>query len=173
MTCPKCGKELPEGSAFCPACGIDEIGLFVGKNADYYKPQFRKFDLRGTETFAVTWNWAACFCNFWWFLYRKLYLWALVWFLLTLIPFFGFAFWIAAGITGNYLYYKHANARIREAKSMQPADQLPTVLKELGGVNQWVITLGVIVTIILFILALLFGIGAGLFYTLARKGTWT
>ena len=152
--------------------GLDEIGLFVGKNADYYKSQFRKFNIGGVETFAVTWNWAACLCNFWWMLYRKLYLWALIWFLLTLIPIFGFAFWIAAGITGNYLYYKHAVSKIREAKSMQPVSQLPSVLAELGGMNQWVITVGIVVTIGLMILAVLFGIGAGLFYVLAKKGTW-
>ena len=161
-----------EGSMPELESGLDEIGLFVGKNADYYKSNFRKFNIGGVETFAPTWNWAACLCNFWWMLYRKLYLWALIWFLLTLIPIFGFAFWIAAGISGNYLYYKHAANKIREAKSVQPANQLPAVLSELGGVNQWVITVGIVVTIVLLVLAALFGVGAGLFYILARKGAW-
>lgn len=188
MPCIKCGRELPAGAAFCPHCGfptrieepsvnatgseVDEIGLFVGKNADYYKSQFRKFNVHGVETFVITWNWAACLCNFWWMLYRKLYLWALVWFLLTLIPFFGFAFWIAAGISGNYFYYRHAVSKIRDAKSVQPSNQLPAVLSELGGVNGWVIPVAIVVMAGFLLLALLFGIGVGLFYMFAGKGTW-
>jgi hypothetical protein len=186
MFCAKCGRDLSEGAAFCMHCGapvkpepqggsaagpgIDEVGLFVGKNAGYYTTAFRKFSIRGVETFAPTWNWAACLCNFWWMLYRKLYLWALVWFLLTLIPFFGFAFWIVAGITGNYLYYRHATSKIREAKSVQPPDQLPAVLPELGGVNGWVIPLAIVVTAGFLLLASLFGLGVGLFCMFARKG---
>jgi hypothetical protein len=105
MFCVKCGRDLPEGAAYCPNCGvpakpeepggtaagsgIDEIGLFVGKNAGYYKTIFRKFNIHGVETFAPTWNWSAFLCNFFWMLYRKLYLWALLWFVLTLIPISG------------------------------------------------------------------------------------
>jgi hypothetical protein len=186
MSCAKCGKDLPEGAAFCMNCGapvkperpgesaagttIDETGLFVGKNAGYYTTVFRKFDIRGMETFAPTWNWAAFLCNFWWMLYRKLYLWALLWFLLTLIPIYGIVFMIAAGITGNYLYYRHAMAKIREAKSMHPPDQLPAVLAELGGVNGWVIPLGIVVMAGFLLLAILFGIGMGLFFMFAGKG---
>lgn len=186
MFCTKCGRDVPEGAAFCANCGvpvapedpggtftgsgIDEVGLFVGKNAGYYKTTFRKFNVRGVETFAPTWNWAAFLCNFWWMLYRKLYLWALLWFFLTLIPFFGFAFCIAAGILGNYLYYKHATSKIREAGSVRPPDQIPSVLKELGGVNGWVIPVAVVVTVGILLLAVLFGIGMGLMTTFARKG---
>jgi len=25
MTCAKCGKEVPEGARFCPACGADTV----------------------------------------------------------------------------------------------------------------------------------------------------
>jgi zinc-ribbon domain len=186
VICAKCGRDLPEGAAFCMHCGapvslsqqsgtdagsgIDEIGLFAGKNAGYYMTIFRKFNIRGVETFAPTWNWAAFLFNFWWMLYRKLYLWALLWLLLTLIPVFGFAFWIAAGITGNYLYYRHATSKIREAKSMQPPDRLPAVLAELGGVNGWVIPVGIVVMTGFLLLAILFGIGMGIFCTFAGKG---
>lgn len=185
MFCTKCGKELPEGAAFCSGCGaparssdsgatdagtgVDEVGIFIGKKADYYKTKFRKFNVRGVETFAPTWNWCAFLFTFWWMLYRKLYLWALVWILLTFVPFFGLVFWIAAGIVGNYLYFRHVNARIREARSVQPSHQLPAALAELGGVNEWVIPVAIVVTLGFVILCVLFGIGAGLFYGLARK----
>ena len=188
MFCGKCGRNLPDGAAYCPQCGApvlpenaggagaapgqgpDEIGLFVGKNAAYYKEKFPRFHVGGVETFAPTWNWAAFFCNFWWMLYRKLYLWALAWFLLTFIPFFGLVFWIAAGLSGNYLYYRHSMSRIREARSTTTPDRLPAVLSELGGVNEWVIPVGIVVTAGFLLLAILFGIGVGLFCTFARKG---
>lgn len=186
MFCAKCGKDLPADAAFCPNCGapvkpgsaggpgagdeVDEIGLFVGKNAAYYNEQFRKFNVGGVETFVPTWNWAAFLCNFWWMLYRKLYLWALVWFILSFIPFFGIAFWVAAGISGNYLYFRHATPKIREARSMQPPEKLPEVLRQLGGVNEWVIIVGIVVTAAMLIVAILFGIGVGLFCFFARKG---
>ncbi|HEY5996518.1 MAG TPA: hypothetical protein VIU29_05820 [Candidatus Deferrimicrobiaceae bacterium] len=150
--------------------GVDEIGLFVGKNAAYYKERFRRFNVGGVETFAPTWNWAAFFGNFWWMLYRKLYLWALAWFLLTFIPFFGFAFWVASGLAGNYLYWRHASSRVREARSATPPERLPAVLTELGGVNEWVIPVAIIVSAGVLILVVLFGLGMGLFCTFARKG---
>ncbi len=188
MLCAKCGMNLPEGAAFCASCeapanpqqtggtvsgpGIDEIGLFVGKNSGYYQTIFHKFNIHGVETFAPTWNWAAFLCTFFWMLYRKLYLWALLWFLLTLLPVFGFVFMIAAGISGNYLYYKHVIAKIRDAKSVPPPDRMPAILTELGGVNGWVIPVAVVMMVGFLLLALLFGIGVGLFYVVARKGMW-
>lgn len=186
MFCTRCGKELPEGAAFCSNCGapagsaisggtdagngLDEVGIFVGKKADYYKAQFRKFNVRGVETFVPTWNWCAFLFTFWWMLYRKLYLWAFVWILLTFVPFFGLLFWIAAGIVGNYLYHRHVQGRIREARSVQPPHQLPAALADLGGVNEWIIPVAIVVTLGFVILCALFGIGAGLFYGFARKG---
>jgi hypothetical protein len=186
MYCTKCGRDLPGDAVYCSNCGapaapadpggtaagssLDEVGLFVGKNAEYYKAKFRKFEVRGVETFAVTWNWAAFLFTFWWMLYRKLYLWTFVWLMLTFIPYFGLVFWIAAGITGNYLYYRHATSRIRDARSVQPSHQLPAVLAELGGVNEWVIPVAIVVTLGFLLLFALFGIGVGLFYGLARKG---
>jgi hypothetical protein len=186
MFCTKCGRDLPGDAAFCSNCGaavtpaeaggtapgsgIDEVGVFVGKNAEYYRMKFRKFNIRGVEAFAPTWNWAAFLFTFWWMLYRKLYLWAFLWFVLTFIPYFGLVFWFAAGITGNYLYYRHVTARIREAGSVQPSHQLPSALTELGGVHEWVIPVAIVVTIGILLLFALFGIGAGLFYGWVRKG---
>jgi hypothetical protein len=183
--CGKCGRELREGASFCSHCGspaapvpsgetlegsgIDEIGIFVGKNAEFYRSKFRKFRVGGVETFSATWNWAACLCNFWWFLYRKLYLWALLWFLLTFLPFIGLAFWVAAGITGNYLYHLHATAKIREARAANPPERLPAALAELGGVNEWVIPVAIVIVGGFLLLAILFGVGIGLFPMFVKK----
>lgn len=54
---------------------------------------------------------------------------------------------------------------------MQAPEKLPAMLKELGGVNEWVIVVGVVATAAILIAAILFGIGFGLFCTLANKGT--
>jgi len=68
------------------------------------------------------------------------------------------------------LYYKHVSSKIREAGSVQPPDQVPAALKELGGVNGWVIPVAVVVTVGILLLAALFGIGVGLMTGFARKG---
>ena len=54
----------------------DEIGAFVGSNSAYYRERWRAFaDPAGS---IVSFNWAACIGQVVWFIYRKLYVPALV-----------------------------------------------------------------------------------------------
>ena len=97
--CNKCGKEVIEGSSFCQNCGErlvystsinqspstisltdEDYTTFIGKNADKYLTKFKKFNVSGVDNFSATWHWPAFFVGFWWMLYRKLYLWALLYF---------------------------------------------------------------------------------------------
>jgi type IV pilus assembly protein PilA len=41
------------------------------KKADFYVPQFRRFDQPGASR--LSWNWSAFFASFYWFLYRRMY----------------------------------------------------------------------------------------------------
>jgi hypothetical protein len=158
--CLRCGKEIGEGSIFCPYCGeklsskafdptpdpVDEADLrsFVGKNADSYLNKFRRFRRGKEEGFAFTWNWSAFWLGFIWMLYRKMYLWALLAFVVALAPVAYPLTMIGWGITGNYLYYRQARKKTLEYKSRPVISPASLSLDELGGVNRWVWLVGII-----------------------------
>lgn len=191
MFCASCGKEVQAGSSFCGVCGMrlsasmqttagaalpgsmggvtDElVRAFVGKNADVYLSKFRSFRIGPADSFQVTWNWSAFLFHFWWFLYRKMYLWSLVAFFVVCIPWVGFFGWIAMGVAGNWLYHRHVKGKVAEASALSAPDSLPGVLSRMGGVNGWVpavaflaVGLAILLSIIFFgALAALIGIGA-------------
>jgi len=45
-----------------------KMELFIGKNADYYQKKWK-----GKSGWFCSWNWAACFGNIGWLIYRKMY----------------------------------------------------------------------------------------------------
>jgi Tfp pilus assembly protein PilE len=126
MFCPKCGASNDAAAAFCAACG-DVLPLPAGgfqqaqgksnesaglgeyykavlgpKNQDYYLRQFARFDADGKVS--ATWHWPAFFVTFYWMLYRKMWLFALVYFILPYL-YLGLVGAIAgaAGHTANML----------------------------------------------------------------------
>lgn len=148
--CASCGKELAAGEAFCSKCGSrqaggapggaaggDDMAVFIGSNAEKYLAKFRKFSANGQDAFAATWHWPAFFFSFLWLLYRKMYLWSLLAFFLSWIPYVNLAAAIFFGIRGNYLYYRHAKKRIAELKATLPpsGEQRTVLLARNGGVN--------------------------------------
>jgi Tfp pilus assembly major pilin PilA len=153
--CRKCGARLSavqggSGPAFAATAGNDEdLEVFIGKNADTYLNKFGKFQQGGADSFAVTWHWPAFLFGVTWMIYRKMYLWALAMFAVSFVPCGGFLAAIAAGMTGNYLYYKHAQKKILELNSRVPSSgpQRTAELARAGGVLSiiWIlIPLGVI-----------------------------
>lgn len=173
--CEKCGKEVQGGEIFCRHCGArllsqqaspsgfastgkindEDYALFIGKNADKYLAKFKKFNLTGEDSFAATWHWPAFFVPFFWLLYRKLYLWALLVFIVGLIPYVGFAAMVVFGISANYLYYTHAKNKLLEVKTAQPASDVQRVaaIARRGGVNSLVVIIPVVMIPIIAILA--------------------
>lgn len=173
--CSECGKEILQPARFCPYCGhpIDSAGnppgtgassnfpieekdfmVFVADNAGYYMREFRKFSIAGTDTFSVTWNWAAFCGGFGWMLYRKMYLWAVIAFLLSFVPYLGLAAWIAFAAVANYLYYDHAKKKILDIRTLHPSGDISVILSHIGGVNRWVPVAATIFTILLLLLFL-------------------
>lgn len=167
--CHACGSSLSPPAAAAeataditsPAPMQNEEALwrqFIGPNADRYLAQFKKFSSNGQPKFALSWNWPAfLFISFLWFLYRKMYLHAFVYAVGPMISTYltgdltvGIVWSIMAGATANYLYYWHCKEQIAEIKKTgwmnQPAQD--AALKESGGVQPYVIWVGVVFYII-------------------------
>jgi hypothetical protein len=173
MICPYCKETILDGAIKCKHCGsmlnldatnssnvtaitADEIRTFVDTNAYYYLQNFSKFTITGREKFCATWNWSCFGFTFLWMLYRKMYFLAAITFVLFCLPGVNVILHIIAGVAGNYLYYNHVKEKILEIRATQsPQNYLP-VLQEIGGVNKWVITLGIIICIIMVILFAIF-----------------
>ncbi|MEO6308159.1 MAG: zinc-ribbon domain-containing protein [Nitrospiraceae bacterium] len=162
--CYQCGTALviepepPIATPVAPAAPIihpDEHlwRQFIGPYADQYLKHFKKFGLGKEPKFALTWNWPAfLYISFLWFLYRKMYVYAAVYALGPMISTYltgdmtvGLIWSIMAGATANYVYYWHCREHIGEIKRSTGSDpaKLDEVLKESGGVQSYVIWIGV------------------------------
>ncbi len=124
----------------------DELAAFIVKNRAQYLAKFEKFNHEGIDRFAVTWHWPAFLFNLWWFLYRKLYIWALIAFVALCIPVFNFISFILFGIVGNYLYYKHALKKINALHAFDLSADISSDLAGIGGVNRWAMVLGIVIS---------------------------
>ncbi len=156
----------------------DFLAAYVGpKNADYYVRQFGQFEAQDSS---VSWNWPSFFLATIWFLYRKMWLNALAYWLglpivLTVLstiittvagPGAGSTFYYGAYIVtafvlvpmfANRLYYRHAQAKIRKvaARSSTP-EQQAAELARVGG------TSSVVLVVVPLVLVALVGIVAAI-----------
>jgi Tfp pilus assembly protein PilE len=173
--CPKCGKEAVKEGSFCQGCGAklpvqgggpqgsvaashlqeSDYRTFIGKNADKYVAKFGHFSSGGEGSFAATWHWPAFFVPFFWMLYRKMYFWALLVFVIGAIPFAWLVMMPVIGLTGNYMYFNHARKKMAEAmiSSEQSEVQRAVALARAGGVNSLIVILPVVLVPIIAILA--------------------
>jgi hypothetical protein len=169
--CSQCGALFAEEaaqpadqSAEEPAPPIlDEQQLwrsFIGQNADRYLEQFRKFTGGSEPRFALTWHWPAfLFDPFLWFLYRKMYLYAAVYAIGPVLSAYftgdltvGVVWRVMAGASANYIYYWHVRehvAAIKEKAGLGGRAQEQS-LKDLGGVQPYVVWVGVALHILMF-----------------------
>ena len=179
--CGQCQQQNQDDANFCYQCGNDlgsataaESGPFssrtdselwrdfIGPNADRYLELFKKFGPVQSPRFALTWNWPAFPNSFLWFLYRKMYLYAAVYAIGPMVSIYltgditsGIVWSIVAGATANYVYYWHCREHIAAIKQQtwnDPAQQY-AALKEEGGVQPYVIWVGVVLYV-LFVLTM-------------------
>jgi Protein of unknown function (DUF2628) len=180
MFCPKCGNSNENSSKFCSGCGCVLIqptkdtsttqsdvlhnsnefnkAIIGPKNQEYYLPHFTHFDNEGKTN--VSWHWPAFFLTLYWFLYRKMWLNALIYFVLPyllMIPFsivlamvgksadivmnicyvlYAIATFLLPALYANALYYKHCKIKISETSlSSQDTQRQLGQLSEKGGTN--------------------------------------
>ena len=147
----------------------EELTAYIGPNAERYRPRFERFTRTGTTRFEFSWNNPAAFAGMWWYLYRKMYGWALFDFVLGVLlgwTFFVPILWgVARAVTGDYLYFRQADRKIREARPVSFAPDAAATnavhlgrLAAEGGVNAWV-TWVAIAGALLFLAILLFAFG--------------
>lgn len=131
---------------------------------DYYLQQFKKFSAGATPRFALTWHWPAFLVDpFLWFLYRKMYLYALIYAVGPVLSAYltgdfsvGLVWRMMAGASANYIYYWHVQEHITEIRKGQPlgAAALEEQIRDRGGVQQYVLWLGAVLYVMLFLIVI-------------------
>ena len=147
----------------------EELTAYIGPRAERYARRFARFTRTGATRFEFSWNNPAAFLGLWWYLYRKMYVWALVDFVLSVLLgwtlFVPILWGVARAVTGDYLYFLQADRRIREARPISSAFGAPAAnpahlarLTAEGGVNRWVVWVAVAGTLLLLAI-LIFAFG--------------
>ncbi len=135
----------------------------IDSSDNYYIEQFKNFRTESTPQFALTWHWPAFLVPpFLWFLYRKMYLYAAVYFVGPSLAFFltgdptvTFIWQVIAGATANYLYFWHVQDHLKElSEQVGPNEPIPEeALHDVGGVQPYVFVLAILLHIfVLFLL---------------------
>jgi len=118
----------------------------------YYKDKFANIETPQGPRFALSWNWpAALFDSFLWFLYRKMYMFALLYAVAPALAIFltgdmmvGIVSRILAGASANYLYYWHVKDKVQQIMAVPNLDATvrARLIQEEGGVQPYVLWLG-------------------------------
>ncbi len=126
---------------------------FIGPKADHYLAKFRNFTSTSGPKFSLTWNWAAfVFEPFLWFLYRKMYLYALVYAIGPVMAFFftqdmsaDIVWRLMAGASANYLYFWHIKEQLGDIRKQAGFDggARDRLIRDAGGVQVYVVWVGI------------------------------
>ncbi len=111
----------------------------VGTKTEYYLPRFETMETLNSTT---SWNWAAFLFSTGWMMYRKMYAYGAVLFVVSNVlamlslGFLSLVLSIGVGILGNYLYMKDINNRTEKAMNMQPEAREMFIQKNSG--TSWI-----------------------------------
>lgn len=144
---------MSETEQDAPQTDTELLKAFIGPNADRYLETFKKFSGPGGPQFALTWHWPAfVFEPFLWFLYRKMYVYALIYAIGPAMAFYitqdlsaDIVWRVIAGGSANYIYFWHAKEQLAKIKSERATggETREQMLGELGGVQPYVVWVGV------------------------------
>lgn len=140
---------------------LNLLGVYVGeKKQAYYLKRFQEFEKNGSAS--ATWHWPALFVTFWWLLYRKMWSFAVVYFVILIIVrsmpanFFSFVISIALlvgpALFANAVYYHHCKKKVREAQQELSDDSaIVERLLVTGGVSRPVPIVAIVLSLIFFL----------------------
>lgn len=141
----------------------------------WYVNAFKKFNVNGRSMMRWHWSWWAFFGNIFYFLYRKAYLPAAVFFLLTFIAGFvpPFGWLVLLILTGGYgpyfVYLTYKEKRLEVEATVEDEDKRLETMRFVGGYNDWAIWVGIVIHFFMWIstflmlgfILTLFGLVAG------------
>jgi|GEM_PF-4695338 len=150
------------------------------KNKDYYQSKFEQFGLASGK-YQISWNWPAFLLGGTWALYRKIYGWFFVWWIVSAFiigfnkaigraddPWLDVGFFIQVFVNiifalfANSLYRNNLQKKIEKAyATISDEYKLIQHLGHVGGVNAWVIWFAVSASVIGFLLAIMIPVFMG------------
>jgi Tfp pilus assembly protein PilE len=140
---PQSSERISAGRSARPSTAriSDNLAKFIGNNSDKYIEKFDRFNSVDNGGFAATWHWPAFFVPFWWLIYRKQYLWAVLTFILSFVPLVGILSHFAFGLTGYYIYYGYSKRKLLEINLLPSEMSKAVEIARAGGVNNlaWVV----------------------------------
>jgi hypothetical protein len=146
------------------------LEAFVGKpdkpeKGLWYANAFAKYDVNGVDAMRWNWSWWAFFGGIWFLIYRKAYAAAGGLFLISIasafIPFAGLVVWVLSGGYSPYFVYKTYKAKKLQIEAAEgDENRRIEMMQELGGYNQWVVVMAVILNVLAFI-GIMMAIAAG------------
>jgi len=133
-----------------------EAYIDTEKTEQFYKDAFSKYSATGVDQFQWHWSWWAMFGGVFYLLYRKLYLEALVYFILFAavgaMPMISLLLWIAGGgILPYFIYKRYQKTKAQVEQNLSGTQEQLDALSTVGGVNQWAILVGVALHVIMWI----------------------
>ncbi len=218
MYCPKCGQPNIDAAKFCSSCGSvlnlaapntmpilpafnqavadpdAAYRVFIGlNNQQYYLNYFQQFDRAGQTS--TSWHWPAFFVTWYWLLYRKMWLIALIYFLLPYVigliggvmsaissglgVFISGVLWVAYlfaifvwfPMNANALYYKHCQKKIQEVKATTGSPDVQLGLLAGRGGTSGIVMILVLVFAFISIIGILAAISVPAYqdYTMRAK----
>jgi len=146
------------------------LEAFVGKpdkpeKGLWYANAFAKYDVNGVDAMRWNWSWWAFFGGIWFLIYRKAYAAAGGLFLISIasafIPFAGLIIWVLSGGYSPYFVYKTYRAKKLQIEAAEgDENRRIEMMQALGGYNQWVVVLAVVLNVLVFI-GIMMAIAAG------------
>ncbi|EDM23012.1 hypothetical protein [Caminibacter mediatlanticus] len=131
------------------------------KKFEYYKEAFNKFNVNGIERVAWNWSWWGFFGNFWFLLYRKSYLGALISFigniLFSFLPIIGPLIWyiLNGGYDVYFIYKKYKKLKKEIEDNIEDEEKRIETMYILAKPNKWVIYLVAILSLIILFFIIL------------------